>query len=118
MASSSHELIADITEHVLKKLSAANPHLQLSSSQYAETSEPTVTSNVMTEKCDPPLGYQSRVTPIDLNDSFDRNNLLKKIPTTSKKRAQQLLEAFDGRPNELTWDPKGKIEIAFAFLTK
>ena len=93
---------------MLKKLATNNPHLQLSSSQFAESSHPTVTSDVQPETTAPPLPYENKLTPIDLNDSFDRTNLLKKISTSSRKHAEQLLIAFDARPNELTWDSKGR----------
>ena len=95
----------------MKKLATSNANLKLSSSQFAETRNPTFTSDVQPEITAPPLPYENKVTPIDLNDSFDRTNLLKKIATSSRKRAEQLLIAFDSRPNELTWDSKGVIFV-------
>lgn len=95
----------------MKKLASSNPNLRLSSSQFAETSHPTFTSDVQPEITTPPFPYENKLTPIDQNDSFDRTSLLKKIPTSSRKRAEQLLIAFDSRPNELTWDCKGVIFV-------
>lgn len=107
------KLVTSVTEQVLLKLSAANPHLRLSSSQFSETDNPTVSTDVKPEKCGQPLPYENKVVPIDLNDSFDRKSLLKEIPSASKKKAESLLIAFDDRPNELTWDSKGKLNISF-----
>lgn len=102
------KFVTSVAEQVLLHLSASNPHLRLSSSQFAETDNPTVSTDVKPEKCSQPLPYENKVVPIDLNDSFDRKSLLKQIPSASKKRAESLLIAFDDRPNELTWDSKGK----------
>ena len=105
--------MTSVTEQVLLKLSAANPHLRLSSSQFSETDNPTVSTDVKPEKCGQPLPYENKVVPIDLNDSFDRKSLLKEIPSASKKKAESLLIAFDDRPNELTWESKGKLTVSF-----
>ena len=47
----------------------------------------------------------------DLNDTFDEAALLKKVPKRFKDKAIQLLEKFDERPNELTWDASGNIYV-------
>lgn len=46
-----------------------------------------------------------------MNDQFDEQALLKKVPKPFKKNAALLLKEFDQRPNEITWDSAGHIYI-------
>jgi hypothetical protein len=77
--------------------------------RFYEKSEPTVTSEVRPGNTTPPINYSNVIRQNDLNDSFDENALLKKVPKPYKKKASLLLRIFDERPNELTWDSAGNI---------
>ena len=78
--------------------------------KYYERAEPTVvvtgTPNTL-----PPVHFSNPLFENDLNDSFDENSLLKKVPRLFKKKASLLLKAFDERANEITWDASGNIYI-------
>jgi hypothetical protein len=57
------------------------------------------------------LPYDNIIINTDENDSFDEAKLLKLIPNQYKKHAKQLLNEFDDRGNEITWNPNGTIFI-------
>jgi len=77
--------------------------------KFYEKSEPTVTSEVQPDNTTPPVNFSNIIRQNDLNDSFDENALLKKVPKPYKKKAALLLKIFDERPNELTWDSAGNV---------
>jgi len=77
--------------------------------RFYENAVPTVTSEVQPDNTVPPINFSNVIRQNDLNDSFDENALLKKVPKPYKKKAALLLKTFDERPNELTWDSAGNI---------
>ena len=79
--------------------------------KFYEKAEPTVTSEVEVAKTTPPIHYSNIIRQNDLNDVYDENALLKKVPKPFKKKALLLLKIFDERPNELTWDSSGNIYV-------
>ena len=97
-----------VTEKVTKNLQfrAAHPHWQ----NY-EISEPTITSEVVTNQNPPPPPFSAPIKQNDLADQFDAKRLLSLIPKRFKKQAEVLLKAFDERAEELTFDSNGTIYI-------
>lgn len=79
--------------------------------QFYERSVPLSVSEVVPESSVPPVPYNNVMLKNDLNDSFDRKAVLKKVPKSWKSNALRLLEIFDERPSELTWDSSGHIYI-------
>ena len=65
------------------------------------------------EKVDttPPVTFANPIFETDMNDSFDEEALLKKIPKPFRQNAISLLKTFDERPNEITWDSSGHIYL-------
>ena len=102
-------LVDQIADAVIKKIDAhklqTNPRWR-----YYERSPPTVVS-VESSDTQPPVHFSTTVTETDMNDVFDEQSLLKKVPKPFKKNASLLLKEFDQRPNELTWDSAGHIYI-------
>ena len=78
--------------------------------KYYERAQPTL---VVTEvpNTTPPSHFSNPIFENDMNDAFDENALLKKVPKLFKKKASLLLKAFDERANEITWDASGHIYI-------
>ena len=91
----------------------ATPHLAPSDPNWQnyEVSQPTTLSNEVIPKTFPPLNFDNKVQQNDLNDRFDETGLLKRIPKPFKKKASALLQIFDERPNEITWDSSGNIYL-------
>lgn len=59
----------------------------------------------------PPIPFDTQVFQNDMNDSFDQKHLLNGVPSRFQQKAKNLLEAFDDRANELTWDSAGNVYI-------
>ena len=59
----------------------------------------------------PSTSFNVQVLKNDLNDSFDEEKLLALIPASQKKNAKTLLQQFNIRSNELTWNSSGTIFI-------
>ena len=97
-----------VTEKVTKNLQfrAAQPLWR----NY-EVSEPTITSQVVSDRGIPPEAFGSNIKQNDLADQFDANHLLKVIPKRYKLRAQTLLKAFDERAAEFTFNSDGVVFI-------
>jgi hypothetical protein len=57
------------------------------------------------------ITYDNQITAGDENDCFDEEKLLKLVPSEYKEKAESLLNEFDLRGNELTWNPSGIIFI-------
>lgn len=55
--------------------------------------------------------FNSTITKNDLNDSFDETKLLSFVPKSKLKNAKELLQIFDDRSSELTWNSSGVIFI-------
>ena len=95
-------LVDQIAEAVIRKIdcqkSQSHPRWR-----YYERSEPTV-ATVESSDTVPPVHFSTPIVETDMNDSFDEEALLKKVPKPFKKNAALLLKTFDQRPNELTWD--------------
>ena len=87
------------------KFASINPNWK-----FYERAEPTVVADGRPNTA-PPLNFSVPLHETDLNDTFDEAALLKKVPKRFKEKASQLLEKFDERPNELTWDASGNIYI-------
>jgi hypothetical protein len=100
--------IADLVTKRISQPSAAF-HPITKNWKFYEKSEPTLTSEVQPDNTTPPINYSNIIRQNDLNDSFDENALLKKVPKPYKHKAALLLKIFDERPNELTWDSAGNI---------
>lgn len=58
-----------------------------------------------------PVKFDTQVFQNDLNSSFDHKALLHTIPSKYRQSGKSLLEAFDQRANDLTWDAIGTIYI-------
>lgn len=59
----------------------------------------------------PDLLFPSLIKKDDLNDEFDEIQLLNLINSKNKSKAKHLLEEFDKRGNELTWNSSGVLFI-------
>ena len=59
----------------------------------------------------PPMPYGVKIKTSDDNDEFDETRLLKLIPTHFQTQAKFLLNQFNERGNELTWNNSGTIFI-------
>jgi len=103
--------VGKIADLVSKRISQPQASFQPSTKnwKFYEKSEPTTTSEVQPDNTTPPISYSNLIRQNDLNDSFDENALLKKVPKPYKKKAALLLKIFDERPNELTWDSAGNV---------
>jgi len=104
--------LADVVSKRLHEQHKSKQHLQPITSFWKnyERSTPTVVCNE-TENTTPPLNFGVTLTETDLNDSFDEQALLKRIPKAHQKNAGSLLKSFDERPNEITWDSSGHIYL-------
>lgn len=74
---------------------------------------PTATFEPKLETLDssPLKHYNANVIKSDLNSVFDEKELLKKVPKNYLDNAKHLLEEFDKRGQELTWNSSGTIFI-------
>jgi len=95
---------------VSKKLSA-NPIARpiTENWKFYERAEPTTLTGLLPDDTAPPPHFSNELHENDLNDSFDENQLLRFVPKRFKQKAKVLLQNFDDRPNELTWDSAGTI---------
>lgn len=59
----------------------------------------------------PTLPFPNAILKDDFNDNYDENQLLSLVPNSFKTKAKQLLEVFDERGNELTWNSSGTVFI-------
>lgn len=78
---------------------------------YYDRGQPTTSSTVVPDNTTPQDHFKNEKSENDLNDTFDENILLKFVPRNYKEKAKTLLQIFDDRPNELTWDNSGVIWI-------
>ena len=101
-------IAAIVTEKVTKNLQfrAAQPF-----TKNYETSEPTITSQVVTNNGDLPPHFGSTIKHNDLADKFDENHLLRLIPKRYKSQAHTLLKVCDERAAEFTFNVNGVIFI-------
>jgi len=110
---SNSKFVEELAEVVSKKLRQSEPKQNLPITAFwrnYERSTPTVVSEIPQDTT-PPLNFGVEVKETVLNDTYDEQALLKKIPKIFHKKATVLLKAFDERPNELTWDSTGNIYI-------
>ena len=113
-------LISELAVRVAKHLSSASKQSGSGSAtafpplipnwKYYERAQPSVVATEVPNTT-PPTHFSNPLFENDLNDSFDENGLLKKVPKLFKKKASLLLKAFDERANEITWDASGNIYI-------
>lgn len=78
---------------------------------YYETIQPTVTSQVESENTSQPKPFDLQLRQNDLNDSFDQKRLLKLVPKPHKKNALKLLEIWELRPNDISYNCQGTLFI-------
>ena len=97
-----------VTEKVSKNLKFRGTHPYW---RNYEISEPTITSEVITDHTPPPQAFGSAIKQNDLADQFDAKRLLSLIPKRFKKQAEVLVKAFDDRAEEFTFDSNGTIFI-------
>lgn len=71
---------------------------------------PPPPQTVAIEDHQPPSGFQN-LTKSDENDFGDENNLLRKIPSKFRARAQQLVEAINEHSSSISWNTDGTIFI-------
>ena len=97
-----------VTEKVTKNLQfrAAQPFWR----NY-EISEPTITSQIISDRGIPPESFSSKIQQNDLADQFDSDHLLKQIPKRFRLKAETLLKAFDERAAEFTFNTNGIVFI-------
>lgn len=100
-----------IVSAVSKKLTGHSERPITSNWKFYDRAEPTVSSEVVPENTQPPPHFNNRLCENDLNDSFDEIQLLRFVPKRFFKKAKTLLEIFDERPDEITWDSTGNIYI-------
>lgn len=62
-------------------------------------------------KNETPIPYPNPILNDDLNDNFDETQLLALVSKSAKVKAKALLEQFDERGNELTWNSSGTVFI-------
>ena len=67
------------------------------------------TSVAQSANTTPPVHYDVKKFQNDDNDSFDEQRLLKLVPAQHKKLAKVLLDEFNNRGTELTWNSDGVI---------
>ena len=68
-------------------------------------------SEVLEANTFPPIHFNTEVFQNDLNTQFDQKVLLQTVPEKFKSQAKSLLEVFDDRSNEFTWDRMGNIYV-------
>ena len=105
--------VEQVAEIVSKKLNPPKIHQPTAVNPFwknYERAQPTVVFEQIDNPV-PPAKFSSPVFQTDLNDSFDEEALLKKVPKPCRKNASLILKRFDERPNELTWDAGGHIYV-------
>lgn len=55
--------------------------------------------------------YPNAILKDDLNDNFDETQLLELVPKPYRLKAKSLLQKFDARADELTWNSSGIVFI-------
>lgn len=84
------------------------PRPNVSQYQNYERAKPTVCT-VQSANTIAPVHFDTETTQNDLNDGFEMKRLLRKVPKRFQDNAKLLLDAFDQRANEITWDSNGEI---------
>jgi len=100
-----------IVSAVSKKLNHTPTRPITENWKFYEKAEPTSITDVLPEDTAPPPHFNNRLCENDLNDSFDENQLLRFVPKRFKEKGKVLLQLFDERPDELTWDSSGIIYV-------
>ena len=75
-----------------------------------ERCEPSVAVSVP-DNTSPPTAYDYKIVKTDLNDQKDTEKVLRKIPKKHLANAVRLLESFEERSDELTYDCSGTIYV-------
>jgi hypothetical protein len=97
--------------HVLKKLDSEKEATEIEK-ETVQTKDLTPQAPVVLPSATiAEIGYDNQITAGDENDCFDEEKLLKLIPQEYRPKAETLLNEFDSRGNELTWNPSGIIFI-------
>ena len=65
----------------------------------------------MADSKPPPVEFNNSVKKNDDNDKFDERRLLALVPKGQKKKAKYLLNQFNERGDELTWNSDGVIFV-------
>lgn len=66
---------------------------------------------VLPAKTLPPQRFDTQVFQNSMNDAFDHQRLLKKVPKQFQSEAKSILDALNDQSNDLTWDSVGTIYI-------
>ena len=111
----SEPTLEKIASIVVKKLGQNVPSTSsfrpvINSWRTYERSEPTVAVTVP-ENTNPPIAYDHKIVKTDLNDQKDTEKVLRKVPRKHLSNAIRLLESFEERSDELTYDCNGTIYI-------
>ena len=108
--------LQDIVSLVAEKLgeSSTSPLAQfrpvISNWSSYERTEPTVTTS-SDELVEPATSYDHTITKTDLNDRLDERKALSLVPKRNRANAIKLLESFESRSDELSYDCQGHIFI-------
>jgi hypothetical protein len=82
---------------------------QFHQSNQPETTEPSV--QLLKAGDPPPPAYDARILKSDENDVFDEKRLLTLVPPKSRNNAKILINNFDQRGTEFTWNSNGVIFV-------
>lgn len=108
-------MITRLTDAISSKLEQRYPSLQhpppFPNWQYYETIQPSTSSGVIAQNTTPQNNFGIPVEQNQLNDTFDCKQLLKVVPKLYKQKAKALLDIFEERPNDVTFDTKGIVYI-------
>lgn len=108
------DVIANIASAVAKKLepsTSATFRPIISTWNTYERSEPTSTA-VVPENTTPSMPYDHKVIKTDLNDQKDTLKVLNKVPKKHWTNAIRLLESFEERSSELSYNCQGTIFVS------
>lgn len=116
LGSGSEDFISKVADLVAKRISnsaptTANFRATDPNWKFYSNVEPTATSEIQAPNTAPPLQFDNPIFQNDMNDKYDENALLRRVPKPSKKKAAALLKIFDERPNDVTWDSSGNIYL-------
>jgi galactitol-specific phosphotransferase system IIB component len=98
-----------VVNKILEKLQSDHPSVK---KVLSEIKELVPQAPIIVSSSEPAqINFDNQITAADENDCFDEEKLLKLIPHEDRKKAEELLNEFDTRGNEITWNPSGVIFI-------
>ena len=104
------EKLASVVAKKLHEPASALVRPIISNWRFYEKTQPPLTS-ATDEITNPPLPYDHNVVKTDLNDQKDTEKVLRQVPKKYWAQALRLLESFELRSDELTYDCSGVIYI-------